>query len=205
MKYAVVCGGVKDVMPHSDPDIFIIACDRGYDYCLEMGIVPDLVVGDFDSSSSEIPLEKAIVLPHEKDDTDTLYAVRLAIEKGASEIELYCAMGGRPDHQFANYQVMEFCLERKVSCLIKSSDFSVFLCDSNCTIKKENYTYLSIFSWTDKCSGVSIKGAKYCIEDAELCSSYPLGISNEWQDDQVSLSVGKGILLVMCVMNDNKL
>lgn len=203
MKYAVVCGGVKSVMPPSNPDTFIIACDKGYDYCLEEGLVPDLVVGDFDSSSKEIPVEKAVVLPHEKDDTDTLYAVRLAIEKGAEEIELYCAMGGRPDHEFANFQVIAFCLERKVSCRIITADSMIFMCDSACTIKKEKYTYLSVFSWTESCSGVSIKGACYNLENADLTQSFPLGISNEWKEDQVSLTVGKGILLIMCVMSDN--
>ncbi|MCQ2578607.1 MAG: thiamine diphosphokinase [Treponema sp.] len=203
MKCAIVCGGVKSVMPPSDSSSFLIACDRGYDYCIEDGLVPDLVVGDFDSSSKEIPLENAVVLPHEKDDTDSLYAVRLAIEKGATQIELYCAMGGRPDHHFANIQVLAFCLEKKVDCRIISADSMLFLCDKSCMVKKESYTYLSVFSWTEKCSGVSIKGAKYSLEDAELSQAFPIGISNEWQDNQISLSVKKGILLVMCVMGDS--
>lgn len=200
MKVSIVCGGQRDILP--DDESFIIACDKGYDYCLEYGLKADLVVGDFDSSAQEIPTQNVIVLPHEKDDTDSMYAIKCAIEKGADSIDLYCAMGGRPDHEFAGYQSLAYCLEHGVKCRIVSEKSIIFLCDRECTVEKGKYTYLSVFSWTEKCKGVSISGVQYTLEDAELTQNFPLGVSNEWTGDTAKISVKEGIVLVMCVCKD---
>ena len=58
------------------PGDYVIACDAGYRNAAALGVAPDLIVGDFDSAPRP-EAENLVVLPAEKDDTDTHYAARL--------------------------------------------------------------------------------------------------------------------------------
>ena len=65
------------------PDDFIIACDAGYRNCAPLGCKPNIILGDFDTAPCPVQQnDDIIVLPHVKDDTDTHYAAKLAVEKG---------------------------------------------------------------------------------------------------------------------------
>ena len=102
---AIISGGEYSPMDDIKAAEYIIACDRGYSYAKRSGIVPDLLLGDFDSYTGKLPEGAAVErLPREKDDTDTMHAVRRALELGFTRISLYCALGGRLDHLLANLQ-----------------------------------------------------------------------------------------------------
>ena len=91
----------------------IIAADKGLEHLSVLGLVPDIIVGDFDSYTGELPETDAEMhrsVP-EKDDTDTMLAVRIAIERGCTDIDLYGALGGRTDHTIANIQTLRFARE----------------------------------------------------------------------------------------------
>ena len=86
---AIISGGQADDLAGIRDADFIIACDRGYAYAKEAGIRPDLLVGDFDSYKGERDKRVPVLdLPVEKDDTDTMAAVRWAVSEGFSEIRL---------------------------------------------------------------------------------------------------------------------
>ena len=92
---AIISGGQEDTLCGIEAADFIIACDRGYVYARNAGIRPDLLVGDFDSYRGALPADVPVLdLPVEKDDTDTMAAVRWAVSEGFAEIRLYCALGG---------------------------------------------------------------------------------------------------------------
>ena len=92
---AIISGGEYSPMDDIKAAEYIIACDRGYSYAKRSGIVPDLLLGDFDSYTGKLPEGAAVErLPREKDDTDTMHAVRRALELGFTRISLYCALGG---------------------------------------------------------------------------------------------------------------
>ena len=103
-KCLIISGGDFAPLPVPDADTFVIACDRGYAYAIRCGILPDLLVSDFDSYigpvDSAVPLQR---LPTEKDDTDTMSAVRAALARGCTEGLLCCALGGRLDHLLQRY------------------------------------------------------------------------------------------------------
>ena len=83
------------------PGDYVIACDAGYRNAAALGVAPDLIVGDFDSAPRP-EAENLVVLPAEKDDTDTHYAARLAVEKGFDEALILGVLGGaRLDHSLA--------------------------------------------------------------------------------------------------------
>ena len=94
----------------------MIAVDGGYDTCRKYDIVPDLIVGDFDSvQESDMPQiaeiakiapDHVVVLPTEKDDTDMLAAIRIGLGEGCQEFRIYGGMGGRLEHTLANLQCL---------------------------------------------------------------------------------------------------
>ena len=195
----IISGG--DFAPFDQPeeDVFVIACDRGYDYARRCGVRPDLVVSDFDSYSGEV--ESGIPvrhLPTEKDDTDTMSALRRALEAGCTEITLVCALGGRLDHSLANLQAAAFAAQRGASVRILSPDTEIqTLRNGTLRLPRREGWSLSVFSAGEVCRGVCIRGAKYPLTDAELRWDFPLGVSNEWAAEEAEISVREGTLLIV--------
>ena len=195
----VVSGGEFSPVSGLRPDDFVIACDRGYAYCKRLGIRPDLIISDFDSYrgpvDAEIPLNR---FASEKDDTDTMLAVRYAIEHEFRELLLCCALGGRLDHLIANLQTLVFARKHGLRAALRSEDTEVFTLErSLMRIPRRDGWSLSVFAFDGPCRGVSICGAKYPLEHAELLPSFPLGVSNTWAGEEAVVSTEEGILLIV--------
>ena len=195
----IISGGTFTPLPQPDENTFVIACDRGYTYARRCGIRPDLLVSDFDSYDGpvdpEIPLQR---FPSEKDDTDTMIAIRAALERGFREAVLYCALGGRLDHTLANLQSLAFALSHGLRLRIVSEDTEVLLLqDGTLSLPRREGFALSVFAFSERCRGVSLHGTKYTLTDAELENSFPLGVSNEWAEDAATVSITGGTLLIV--------
>lgn len=197
----IISGGDFHTLPINLEYDYVIAPDHGYDYAMRMGIKPDLILGDFDScqydkdSIKEIPVE---AFPICKDDTDTMLAIKKALSLGYKHIVIACALGARFDHSFANIQSMAYVAEQDGVCeLLGSGEYLRTLSGGSIELpKKEGYS-LSLFSLTDRCEGVSIKGSEYDCSDVTFTNAFPLGVSNKWREDVVTVSVSSGILLII--------
>ncbi len=172
-----------------------VAVDGGFKLCESLGITPDCIIGDFDSLGS-VP-QNAIVLPREKDDTDTLAACKRYLSAGIKRFYLLGAVGGRDEHTFANIQLLKFLAERGAQGFMFANNRS-FTAIKDCEVTFcEEYTgYISVFSLSDK-TGVSIKGLKYELDGATLSSSYPLGVSNEFTGRSAKIRAVGGTLLLI--------
>ena len=195
----VVSGGEFSPVSGLKPDDFVIACDRGYAYCERLGIWPDLIISDFDSYrgpvDAEIPLNR---YASEKDDTDTMLAVRYAVEHGFRELLLCCALGGRLDHLIANLQSLVFAGKHGLRAALCSEDTEIHTLEGGALrIPRRDGWSLSVFALDGPCRGVRISGAKYPLEHAELLPSFPLGVSNTWAEEEALVSVEEGILLIV--------
>ncbi len=195
----IISGGEFSPVSGITGNDFVIACDRGYTYCEKLGIRPDLIISDFDSYSG--PVDPTIPLnafSSVKDDTDTMLAIRYAVEHMFSDVLLCCALGGRLDHLIANLQSLVFAQKHGLQAVLKSEDTEIFTlrCNKLCIPRREGWS-LSIFAADGPCRGVSISGAKYLLSDAELLPSFPVGVSNQWAESMVEISVKEGILLVV--------
>ena len=85
------------------PGDLVIAADAGFQTCRKAGIVPDLLLGDFDSMDQPADFANIHRSPVEKDDTDTMLAVKTALEQGCDTVYIYGGTGGkRLDHTLAN-------------------------------------------------------------------------------------------------------
>ena len=90
----------------------VICADGGLRYAQSIGVTPDILVGDFDSYKGAVPRGPELhVSRPEKDDTDTMLAVKIAIDRGAEKIVLYGALGARFDHTMANIQTLVYAHE----------------------------------------------------------------------------------------------
>jgi len=195
----IICAGEDfglDFSP-SDGDL-IIAADGGLERLRAAGIKPDLIIGDFDSLG-RIPREdNVMVLPTVKDVTDTWAAIELGKERGYTHFRLYGCTGGRFDHTLANIQTLAaLAAEGKQGFLVDQSQIITAVGPGTVTFGSERRGFLSVFSHTDRCLGVSLKGLKYELEDAELINRFPLGVSNEFLRKPASVTIGEGIAVLV--------
>lgn len=212
----LVAGGKENKIGFKFPDgfenVFVVACDKGYEYCVKQNVPVDFLCGDFDSCELEIPESKTIpggveILPTHKDDTDLIYAIRYALKNGFQKIVITCAGGGRFDHFLSNIQAMVFAktcgngeyeAKSKVEvCLYDDENEIYIIQDESIELQKQENRSLSVLSFSDRSEGVTIKGAEYEVSDVTLTNRFPLGQSNEWKDSCCRISVKNGILLII--------
>ena len=200
MKKCLIVSGGEYAFPENMKEYdLIIACDRGYENCIIADVRPDLVIGDFDSYEGRVPEDIEIKrLDPVKDDTDTISAVRCAFERGCGEIDICCALGGRFDHSMANVQTAAFIMNNSGVPAVYGKDTVIYgLKNGGISVPAKDNCYLSVFAVSDVCSGVTIKGTKYEIENAELTNTYPIGVSNEWRESEARVSVKEGMLVII--------
>lgn len=194
---SIICGAPRGLM-REHVSGFVIAADSGLDRCAEAGITPDLVVGDFDSASGKVPagVECVRVLP-EKDDTDTILAARIALERGCNELRFFCALGGRRiSHSFANIQMLRALKHKGIRGALFGERCVMFLLREQ-SLKIPRFSgYLSVFAMEDGVS-VSESGVKYPLDRHALSTEFPLGVSNEITADAAEITVHSGLCAVV--------
>ena len=179
----------------------LIAADAGYEKLKAVGITPDLIMGDFDSSQRPEDAGCPILQhPSEKDDTDTGLAAEYAYSEGCREFIIYCATGGRCDHEFANYQLLVSLARRGCRAKLRGGRFDVYALHGggfDTLTLAAAYGTVSVFAVSEKAEGVCIRGLKYPLEDHTLTCDYALGVSNERMGEEALISVKRGDLMVM--------
>ena len=180
------------------PEDVVLAADGGYRHCQTAGITPDLLLGDFDSLESERPNDLPThTFPVEKDDTDTMLAIRYGLEQGYETFHLYGGTGGRMDHTLANLQALGF-LARHGARGYLYEEHMVFtaLCNGSLTLPARAEGIFSLFCLGAEAQGVSIRGGQYPLDHGALSPFFPLGVSNHFQGRPVHIAVEDGCVLV---------
>lgn len=187
----------RNIRPQKDS--LIICADGGYLAAQEAGITPHVMIGDFDTYKGVLPNECEILkYPPEKNDTDTMLAVKLAMERGYMDITICGALGGRLDHTFANLQVLRYIMKQGGIGRIYEDDQYVVLQGAGIKVyDKMEGRYFSMFAFTEECTGVSLKGFKYPMKEGVLTNSFPIGISNEIIGRSGVVTLDSGVLLIV--------
>lgn len=186
-----------------DPDVviqkgFVIAADKGVETLQKKGVLPDLIVGDFDSLGYVPAGENTERHPSEKDDTDMLLALRRGMEKGCDTFVLYGGMGGRLDHTLANLQTLLYAAKRgKRAYLVGDGIVATAIYNEALVVANEEKNYVSVFAAEGDAEGVCLSHLKYTLQNARLTADFPLGVSNESTGEVFSVSVEKGALCVL--------
>ncbi|WEV63554.1 thiamine diphosphokinase [Bifidobacterium sp. ESL0732] len=186
-------------------DAFIIAADGGLDRTRDLGIRPDLVIGDFDSAKAEIPRDvETIALPPEHDDPDMLSALKTGWSRGYRDFHIYGGLGGRIDHTVANIQMLALLAHNGgVGLLYGEHSVVTAICNGSLSfvsdVLEDNATnrMVSVFSHADTSRGINETGLKYELKDGIMHSDTVLGVSNEFlAGHPASISVSDGTLIV---------
>ena len=177
---------------------FFVCCDSGLRHADPLGIIPSLIVGDFDSHARPETGVETIALPREKDDTDTVFAAKEAVRRGFEEFLLIGVTGKRFDHTFGNVSLLLRLdsLGKKARILDDWSEMEIV--SREAASIPDRYAYFSLLNISGTAEQVTIRGAKYPLEGAAIRSDYQYGISNEViPGEKATVSVGKGRLLLV--------
>lgn len=187
---------IKSVIKKSD---FIICADKGYQYAVEAGINPDLVVGDFDSCDIEANGDfEVISLQTHKDDTDTMHAVDVALERGYDDFLLLGALGGRFDHTFANVSALQYIHQNGATGIIATENEVIeYLTIGKKIFENRDGITFSVFPFGCQRICISITGAEYPLNNEYLESSIPMGISNVFRSNLSSIEIYDGNAIII--------
>ena len=180
---------------------FYICCDSGLKHCEALDIVPDLIVGDFDSHENPHMDVETIVLPCEKDDTDTVFAVKEAVSRGFQDFLLAGVIGGRLDHTLGNVSLL-LMLDTLGKTAVAVDDFSEMEIVSDNPVQiSGQYAYFSLLNISGTARGITIRNAKYPLDNAEITCEHQYGISNEvFPGKTAAVTVKQGRLLLVKVL-----
>ena len=197
MSRCVIAGGaeIRDyerMRSYLRADDYIIYCDSGLRHMEGLGRHPSLIIGDFDSADRPDIDVETIVLPVAKDDTDTMHAVKVGIEKGFTDFLLLGVTGGRADHSLVNLYALFYLDSNGCRGMIADeySEMEVISAHSKADGEKtetvpgrgyveDRYPFFSLINMTGRARGITIKDAKFPLEDGEITSEYQYATSNE--------------------------
>jgi thiamine pyrophosphokinase len=200
---------------NAGPDC-LIAADRGLQAVQELGLIPDIMLGDYDSVDkacldmyADNPDIRNLQYPPEKNYTDSQLAVVAALEAGVTDICMMGVTGTRMDHVQANIGLLKCCIDVGVQAELVDAHNRIRMVKHSLLIQREEQfgTYVSLVPYSDCVDGITISGFRYPLENAVFSKSAyknPLddmgpsrGISNEIIADKAEITIQSGYLLVM--------
>lgn len=192
---------------HENPshDDILIAADAGLQNIIRHGLVPDIILGDFDSLDRDIEYycikkgTEILRFPIEKDDTDMMLAVKEGLKRGFTFFELYGGTGGkRVDHLLANIQTLVYLSHRGATGRLYGKGYLITaITDSRIDLVARIGATISVFAQGGTAEDVTISGTKYTLTNETLQPDFPLGVSNEARSENVVIEVKRGTLVVV--------
>jgi len=194
--YIIGAGEFKNSKIFPTSSDLVIAADGGYKYCLKYNIRVDIIIGDFDSLK-EIPTGKSYrILPKEKDETDVLSSIKYGIDKGYKKFVLLGVIGKRMEHSLVNISNLLFIKHNGGDGLILEGRKKYIVLENEEYEFYKKSGYFSVFSLSNS-SLISIKNAKYELENYHLKYDFPIGIDNEFINKKVKIKINEGSLLLI--------
>ncbi len=206
MKTVIICSGSICDYPTAMNIVieagYVICADGGTRHAYHMGVVPDLIIGDMDSSASEYIdyyMEKGVKLntyPSNKDKTDAQLCLEYALTL-SGDIVMLGATGSRFDHSLANASLLRLGVDCGANVRIVDSNNEIYMTKDRLSLTGKKGDYVSLIPMSGRAEGICITGVRYPLEDAvmELGQSY--GISNCFEAEEIEIRVGRGYLLVI--------
>ena len=229
-KRCVIVGGAdinnyEYIKSELNDDDFLIFCDCGLRHMTPLEVRPSLIVGDFDSHENPHLDVETIVLPCEKDDTDTVFAVKEALKRGFDNFLLIGVIGARLDHTLGNVSILLYLdsLGKRARIIDDYSEMEIVSgapagtpnCDTQNACSKnsrkqnnimsgapayisDKFSFFSLLNISGCAKGITIKNAKYTLNDGEITCEYQYGVSNEvLPGETAEVTVKEGRLLLI--------
>lgn len=206
MKGLIISGGNRvrrETLLENIKDRYIVVADGGIKNLIGTDIIPDEVLGDFDSIDEEgksfieknnIKIEK---YPSRKDFTDTELCLEVLLKKGAVDIIILGATGTRLDHMFSSMFLLERLKKESVAGkFIDDYNEVSFISNETVEVKKNKYKYLSIVPISKEVC-LTLKGTEYEVENLKFNRFTTIAVSNEVKDEVAKIEIdGEGFLIL---------
>lgn len=206
MKGLIISGGNRvrrETLLENIKDRYIVVADGGIKNLVGTDIIPDEVLGDFDSIDEEgkyfieknnIKIEK---YPSRKDFTDTELCLEVLLKKGADDIVILGATGTRLDHMFSSMFLLERLKKENVAGkFIDDYNEVSFISNEIVEVKKNKYKYLSIVPVSKEVC-LTLKGTEYEVENLKFNRFTTIAVSNEVKDEVAKIEIdGEGFLIL---------
>ena len=203
LKRCVIVGGAdinnyEYIKSRLRADDFLVYCDSGLEHMEALGAEPDLIVGDFDSHANPHLDAETIVLPREKDDTDTVFGVKEALKRGFDDFLIIGVIGARLDHTLGNVSMLLRLDSMGKRGLIIDDYSEMEIVSAEPKFIEDSFAYFSLLNISGTARGVTIENAKFPLENAEITCEYQYGVSNEViKGKTAKVSVKQGRLLLV--------
>lgn len=168
-----------------------------------LALAPHVLIGDLDSLDDatrlwcEFSHVETIQRPRAKDATDLELAIDLAIERGASDLAILGALGGRFDQAMANTLLLVKPARAKIPARIAGADFDASIAIERASITGQIGETVSLIPLTGKVEGVETNGLQFPLKNETLYFSSSRGVSNMLTTSHAEISFTRGMLLVV--------
>ncbi|MCR4705718.1 MAG: thiamine diphosphokinase [Lachnospiraceae bacterium] len=184
MKRCVIVGGapignyqmIKEALRADDCMVY---CDSGLRHETGIGRMADLIVGDFDSHENPGRDAETIVLPTEKDDTDTFFAVKEMMRRGYEDFLLIGMLGMRMDHSLGNLSILMHLYHAGKKALLLDDWSEMEIVGRTPSYIADRFPFFSVINLGGSARRIHIDNAKYPLAGSEIAWDYQYGISNE--------------------------
>ena len=178
----------------------VVAADGGIAHAAELGVEPDLWVGDFDSSPPELLSRwrrvRREVHPADKDATDAELAARAALRLGAGELLFLGALGSEPDHTLANLTLAVSLAEEGVPVVLgDGTNWALPLLPPGIELELAKDAPFSVVPLAEL-AGLGVRGARWELRSARVPFGSTRTLRNRARGGplRVALSSGRGLL-----------
>lgn len=182
---------------------YLICADGGTRHALELGVQPNLIIGDLDSTEPQalqkfkddgVEIEP---YPRDKNETDLELAIHRAIELNPKQIIIIAALGGRLDQTLANITLLTDPRLTTFDVRLDDGVEEIFLCRHQVQVHGRSGDLVSLIPWLGSVAGIQTKDLKWVLNKETLYPDKTRGISNEMISNTASISIGSGLLLVV--------
>lgn len=182
---------------------YIICADNGLRHAMHLNLTPDCIVGDFDSTDTELIRQyeaqgiKIHKYPQAKDETDTEIALNEAIRLKANRVDIFGGLGTRFDHTLANVHLLYKALTCNIKARLINSHNIVYLIKDYCKIEGKEGDLISLLPFTEKVTGIYTEGLAYPLKNGIFKIGLPYGVSNYLIQNEASVIIESGVLIVI--------
>lgn len=201
IKSVILCDGNipgrKHILSELKDAKLFIAADGGANRALDLGLLPDIITGDFDSYTVTGKEKATVIINPDQETNDLEKALSVALEYKSTNVIVFGATGKRVDHTMKNLSVLlqftdtfnQICFKDKFSTIkiIKSPFKEEFPLHSS----------ISLIPLSGEVSGITTGGLRYPLKNELLKNGLRDGTSNETVEKIVEIEFKKGDLLLI--------
>jgi thiamine pyrophosphokinase len=182
------------------PDDFILCADGGTRHALELGLVPNVIVGDMDSLPENFQVSdfsgEFILFPKDKNETDLELAIDHALSLKPDQILILAALGGRMDQTLANIALLSDLRLSTFDVRLTDGVEEIFFCCDQVQVEGRSGDIVSLIPWQGEVTGVFTENLKWHLHYETLYPDKTRGISNEMTAEIATVSITSGLLLI---------